>query len=146
MDTSFIIITPARWLLLSSIFLVLSFFMPRRIPWIISGTAALTAMVHFIYLLLNSAPPSVLFQMVTFCVVLVFALVFIRTVSLPSISTLKKGDTFILSSAIKNGKGVMKIDNKTYTLIGPDSPVKTFVTVVSIDENTVYISPVDQND
>lgn len=146
MDTSFITITPTRWLLLSGIFLGLSFFMPRRIPWIISATAGATAMVSFIYLLLSSTLPSALFQVITFVVLLILSLVFVRTISLPAKSSLRKGDTFILDAPIKKGKGVCNINGKTYTVVGPDCPVKTAVTVISIESTTVYISPVSQDD
>lgn len=149
MNASFIHITPDRWIIVSAIFLAFSFFVPKRIPWIISGTAFATGVINFIYPFLGGCPLSTAIQLAIFSVLLILGLLFIQTATPPpssSDSVLKKQDIFTLTSPIKNGKGTLKRAGTSYTLIGPDCPGQTQVVVVSIQENTIYVSPAKQDE
>jgi membrane protein implicated in regulation of membrane protease activity len=146
MNASFIHITPDRWIIVSAIFLAFSLFVPKRIPWIISGTAFATGVISFVYPFLGGCPLSTAIQLAIFSVLLILGLLFIQT-AVPSLDpTLNKKDIFVLTSPIKNGKGTLKKGGISYTLIGPDCPGQTPVVVVSIQGNTIYVSPVKQDE
>lgn len=144
MHTSFIHITPDRWVLISGIFWALSFFMPRRIPWIMAGTAFATGTISFIYPFVGGGSPlSTAMQLAIFSVLLILGLLFIQIATPSSHSSLKKADVLTLTSPIKKGKGTFKVGEKSYTLVGPDCPASTQVTVVSLQGDILYISPIN---
>ena len=142
MDTSFVHISPDRWVIVSLIFGALSFLIPRRIPLILSGSAFITATISFIYpFLTKGCPLSTFLQLAIFSVTLILGLLFIQIATPSSSPTLKVADIFTLETPIKKGKGTLTSGDKVYTLIGPDCPASTQVKVVSVQQNTLYITP-----
>lgn len=54
------------------------------------------------------------------------------------------GRRLILSDAIVNGEGRIKIDDSTWKAKGPDLPVDTLVTIAGIDGITLLVEPVSK--
>lgn len=142
METSFVYISPSRWVIISLILGALSFFMPRRIPFIIAGSSFVTASVSFIYPFLTAGYLlSTAIQLAIFSVALILGLLFIQMPTPSTVPIFKKADILTLESPIKKGRGQFKTADKIYTLIGPDCPVTTQVTVVSVQKDTLYVNP-----
>ena len=144
MISSFLLITPDRWLIVSGLFVLLALFIPKRIPLIVSGTTFVTGTISFIYpFLTKSCPLSTTIQLTIFFVLLILSLLFIHAAPPASAQhPLRKEDVFALTSPIKKGKGTLTWGEKSYTLVGPHCPAQTLVTVVSVQGDTVYISPI----
>ncbi|MFN7662511.1 MAG: NfeD family protein [Alphaproteobacteria bacterium] len=141
---SFIVINPSRWLLLAAIFLTLSFFMPRRIPFLVAAASVFTGLFSFIYGFFNPLSFSLGVQILFFLGTLILGLVFVH--QRPPAQRLNKNDHFTLKAPIVQGKGTFEKEGITYTLIGPDCPGKTKVSVVSIEGTTIYIKPLEKNE
>lgn len=147
MDTSFVHITPDRWVIISVIFGALSFLMPRRIPMILSGSAFITATISFIYpLLTKGCPLSTAIQLAIFSVALILGLLFIQIATPSSVQTFKVSDIFTLDAPIKKGRGSLTSGDIVYTLIGPDCPASTQVKIVSVQQNTLYVTPINSEE
>jgi len=137
-----------HWLVLGLLLLALDVFVGGRLlMW--SGFVAVAVGLLVLLLPLVGVYPGWDMQLLMFFVAATIGIYLwrrdVRSQAARDASSVSLGSVTVLTSAIYQGRGAIRIDGSSFPVVGPDLPVGTAVRIVALDAVAFRVEPADNS-